>query len=782
MIAETFARSLVTLIALAGCLLTGPGVAAADAPDGQAQRISEQAAWLGVVDGRPVTKHIVRSGTHPEHGQFSNPVVVTTRWREGKIEERLFDLSAAPRPIYAKTTSLQADGMYREGYVFDGEHDYTATPAQPGIPWPLEVGQRRSYQVKYANGGSAEGWVRVTRVGLSVQVDGTTHESCVEVEGFDSDRESTGAENSSVAKVVYCKGVGYVSYSATERGWAITQTLTRVQHELEPRWDVPPPRCQNGKCGAAPTPLPTSVAACGPPGTCFGWSTKHGVAMCSRQCAFWHGGVKEGVGQRLHTDGIAGVDPAVVKSEDECAAQAAATAKAHDFVPARATAVAIESPQGRGEVALGGARLSIGAKDATLTASDGRKTTVAIEPYEDEWSRVPSRALALSSADGRLLGAAVFFGDAVEEDCFGDGVLSIALPAAAPAAKEPAPEAPSAPEAAPTAPAPPEPAAAEPAKPELTLLPIPDNADSLPLGKRLQAMIGRGMPVAILPTSKGLVAVSADGKRQEMLLQGDAPLFAYMDTIGGVVWVGHELKSGPAIIAFDLHAVDPTPIEVAVKLGSEYAEDLQVRYSKTLSAGSSAEGYSTCIEFKAHRSRPGITASPSAMVEMEMYDGYDGFERWRRKLKLTRAGKKLLKAAASRAAPAAAPTDPPKLPMLRARYDNCEDSGMCGLVTAIPGSPLQLVSTSHSCGDYCYVGWQFYDPRTRQFLDPERPGVTGAVPLEEGEVSGVWFSADGRTYLSGGKVVALSKGITYDGGAGGDGGRWLGGGVWLPRP
>jgi hypothetical protein len=214
----------------------------------------ERRAWEGLVDDRPLTSHFERTGTHPDEEPFSVGVVITTRWHDGKIHQRAFAVPPPPdetQPLWAKTLVLRADGVHRRGYLVDGGDDYTATPVQPMVPWPLRANERRDYTVHYANGESATGYVQALRVGFPHPLDGLSSDTCMEMEGTDRHQGSDPEPLRSESTIVHCKGLGRVSSTARlSNGWTISMTLKKIERGIAARWDVPPPRCRKGKCNA----------------------------------------------------------------------------------------------------------------------------------------------------------------------------------------------------------------------------------------------------------------------------------------------------------------------------------------------------------------------------------------------------------------------------------------------------------------------------------------------------------------------------------------------------
>jgi len=212
----------------------------------------EQRAWEGLVDDQPLTSHFERITTHPDEEPFSGGVVITTRWRDGKIHQRAFATPPSPDeplPLWAKTLVVRSDGFHRLGYYIDEGDDYTATPAQPMVPWPPRAKERRDYTVHYANGESATGYVQAVRVGFPHRLDGLSSDTCMEIEYVDRHQGADPEPLRSESTLVHCKGLGRVSSTARlSNGWTVSMTLKKIERGIAARWDVPPPRCRRGKC------------------------------------------------------------------------------------------------------------------------------------------------------------------------------------------------------------------------------------------------------------------------------------------------------------------------------------------------------------------------------------------------------------------------------------------------------------------------------------------------------------------------------------------------------
>ncbi len=85
---------------------------------------------------------------------------------------------------------------------------------------------------------------------------------------------------------------------------------------------------------------------------------------------------------------------------------------------------------------------------------------------------------------------------------------------------------------------------------------------------------------------------------------------------------------------------------------------------------------------------------------------------------------------------------------------NCEMPELCGQAQNLPWSPLQIVTTGHSCGDACYVDACLYDPRSKKFLNPSNPKKTMAKHGKGCELSSFSIVEGGQYWIHGDTIVA----------------------------
>ncbi len=111
--------------------------------------------------------------------------------------------------------------------------------------------------------------------------------------------------------------------------------------------------------------------------------------------------------------------------------------------------------------------------------------------------------------------------------------------------------------------------------------------------------------------------------------------------------------------------------------------------------------------------------------------------------------------------PPPVPPTPPAPPAFD--HKSCtEDAERCGQLTAIPGSPLWLVVTGNSRGDYYHESRELWDPAARSFLRIDESKLTRATdPLGENapEFDGLRSSPTGLLSLHG--IVFDARSVLY---------------------
>jgi hypothetical protein len=109
------------------------------------------------------------------------------------------------------------------------------------------------------------------------------------------------------------------------------------------------------------------------------------------------------------------------------------------------------------------------------------------------------------------------------------------------------------------------------------------------------------------------------------------------------------------------------------------------------------------------------------------------------------------------------PPMPPAMPKRKPTVDpkQCEDRSTCGALTAIPASPLWLVQTANSRGDYYHETRELWDPATGEYVHRDRAKLvrSKAPPPDTGggtDYGGLRVSPAG-TFTFGGAVFDAAK-------------------------
>lgn len=290
--------------------------------------------------------------------------------------------------------------------------------------------------------------------------------------------------------------------------------------------------------------------------------------------------------------------------------------------------------------------------------------------------------------------------------------------------------------------------------------------------------IGAGGPVAIVPTTHGLVATSADGARAQTLVDGPIR-WALVDNRAGVVWFGKpdgttievlDLEGAAAPVAVSTVVTGlPTETDAGVPLVSiaypEPSEDIPM--ADELSVGHPITPH-VVLQVEATSSLHGAGGI------LDMWDQTADFEAKIAQAKVP--GQALLAQLAARGKGKS--TSPARV-STEHQVDGidasaCDEADYCGKAEEVTAG-LWRVVTSFSCGDGCYTGWQLYDPGKKVLF--EQPWAR--------ELSDVWLSPDGAALVSNGVVIRLDSGPlpgspALDGEERAMGGGWLGGGTHLP--
>lgn len=279
--------------------------------------------------------------------------------------------------------------------------------------------------------------------------------------------------------------------------------------------------------------------------------------------------------------------------------------------------------------------------------------------------------------------------------------------------------------------------------------------------------IGAGAPVAIVPGPAGLRAISADGARERTLAPGPVP-WALVDDRAQVVWFGSS--DGAAILMIDLAAPGG---EIAV-------ETVASGLPTETDAGAPLVG----IRYPDHaRLVAGAVSAPRIMIELSAEPGLsvDGgiLELWEATEPLEAAvaaatvATDRLRAIAERGAGRAVSRELPATPAERVTTIDpsaCpDDPDICGTAEPVAAISLWRVAVEYSCGDFCYVTWQLYDPAAGQLRT--EPWLTG--------FDDVWVAPDGSAFVSAGRVIRFDTGpVAATPEVEAVGGGWLGGGYY----
>lgn len=347
-----------------------------------------------------------------------------------------------------------------------------------------------------------------------------------------------------------------------------------------------------------------------------------------------------------------------------------------------------------------------------------------------------------------------------------------------------------------TEPAPPEVAAPAPAVAPRPTSDLPRlSPGSLPLEARLVAEVGQGLPVAILPTPVGLVAMSSDGARSVLLVEGDVP-WALVDNAAGVVWFAlpsatvADADATIDLVVLDLRGSTLDLVVVARRLvdGSQ----VEVDYLDPATSGPSVPWptvrYGARVDVMVGNGKPRLEASGGIYSDLGIVDG----EANANAVKLAQPDATTQVFLDGLRARALAPkNDPstrarqPKSPRPPKRLKvppACENASVCGLVSRFGNSPYWAVIVSHSCGDACHTSRQLYDPKAKVFLSLLDPDVTSPEPLTDdaNDVLGAIVSLDGSAFVKNGRVYRFGHAPVEPRLPDGvisltDGGGWLGG-------
>lgn len=301
------------------------------------------------------------------------------------------------------------------------------------------------------------------------------------------------------------------------------------------------------------------------------------------------------------------------------------------------------------------------------------------------------------------------------------------------------------------------------------------------LAARLQAEVGAGAPVAVVPSPQGLLALSADGARRRVLAPGEVPQ-ALVDERSRALWFTVRQAKAQELWVIDLDGPESTPVRVATGLsGQAFAIDYPKQVSKRPEAlRVKAGSYDGSLSLVMSARRPSLQRQSG--VYEEIFDDVKAEHATSdRKARLTKEGAALVARLTERGKDGSfwLPPPPGKARRVTAVPERrCEQADLCGEAKALPRTRFLRVLVSHSCGDACHVDFQLYDSKAREFVDPATRKRSRA-PLEESSfpLDDITLAADGSAVVRGGAIQRFDgKPVTAGEGLGGG---WLGGSWYL---
>lgn len=297
------------------------------------------------------------------------------------------------------------------------------------------------------------------------------------------------------------------------------------------------------------------------------------------------------------------------------------------------------------------------------------------------------------------------------------------------------------------------------------------------LGAALEREVGAGVPVAIVPTPAGLLAVSADGARQRVLVPGPIR-WATVDNRAGVVWFGTPDASTIEVLDLESAAVSPAIATVVTNLPAETDAGpplISIRYPLEGKDATAAQDLDIGSPINPHVALV-MSAEPTLIGDGGILDIWEQDAEFDARV----AQAKLPGAAVIQALATRGKGRPLMIPRLaedrRVELDDlsqCEDSEECGRAEVLTPTVWRVV-TSYSCGDACHLGWQLYDAERGALIEGDWAQM----------ISDAWLAPDGSAFVTGGRVFRFDGGPLAATPATEDstvvGGGWLGGGSYLP--
>jgi hypothetical protein len=309
----------------------------------------------------------------------------------------------------------------------------------------------------------------------------------------------------------------------------------------------------------------------------------------------------------------------------------------------------------------------------------------------------------------------------------------------------------------------------------------------LSLFDRLVREVGRGGPVAVVPSPEGVVAASLRGAPNQVIVKGKSS-WLQVDDRARVIWFlratddGHN---GADLWLLDLSASAPVPERVATGFGDE--DRIAIRYDESTPGGVAevlppeAEN-NTYVRLSLNEKQPALSLSQGGYDEIFEEQGENNREAFK-DVKLVPAIVPRLRELSRRTLHPLS-LQPPgdaevgQRPHIAAvDTSKCEDPEVCGKQQPLGTSLFVRVIVLHECGDFCHVIWQLYDATTKEFIDYETGKRTPSpIKIDYEHVSdlrNVWVSATSDAFVTEGEVYKIGGGLVFKG-KGFDGG-WLGG-------
>ncbi len=293
------------------------------------------------------------------------------------------------------------------------------------------------------------------------------------------------------------------------------------------------------------------------------------------------------------------------------------------------------------------------------------------------------------------------------------------------------------------------------------------------LGAELSVELGQGQSVAVLPSEQGLIAVSADGRRERRLAAGEVK-DVLVDDRAGVVW----FAQAGALWMLDLELPRAQPELVAHNIGDGL---VSIVYSTGVPEGlrHRDSAYSGALELVLGASSPAFRYDSGIYDSVWEEQGARNAQRAERARWQAGMPNRLLSIAARSAGrrlfvqELAASQRVAQVPA-----NACEDIDLCGLASPVGATRFLYVIVGHECGDACHVLRQLYDTRTREFFDARQPKRRGLEPVQAGgfgdldATADLWVAPRGEGFVSKGALYDFEHGVLRSA-------KYMRGGGWI---